>query len=189
MGCRGGRPGFPSPRGRRDPASGGHDRGDPGHPSPRTNSARSGMTTNPEPNSRRHSLGGQQHLGPPGLDRRRTRRGQGRAHRLGGAARIERGEDRRRRGGAASRRCSARWSTNWWCWIPDPPTPPPSAPAPPGPAWSPASRRCRSSTRCPARARCCGARWPPPPATLIAFVDSDLIDPDPGFVPRLLARC
>ena len=38
----------------------------------------------------------------------------------------------------------------------------------------------------PARARCCGARWRRPPATSWSFVDSDLIDPDPMFVPRLV---
>ena len=45
---------------------------------------------------------------------------------------------------------------------------------------------CPSWSRCPARARCCGARSPPPPATSSCFLDSDLVDFDPAFVPALL---
>ncbi len=33
------------------------------------------------------------------------------------------------------------------------------------PGWSPASRRCPRSSRNPAKARCCGAHWPPRPVT------------------------
>ena len=54
--------------------------------------------------------------------------------------------------------------------------------------WSTARRLCPESRRSPARARPCGARWPPPPA-IAAFIDSDLIDPDPMFVPWLVGAC